>query len=283
MRRADRLFQIIQVMRRSTKPVTADAMAAELAAMPGEWDMMLTLLRVAVQAGARRLYCEPALFEQGEIAIVGDIDEQAMIDAVAATLGALPTRQPAGSVGQDVRPLRFPTDRAIQTVAHDGAADQGLIALAWQGDDGLDQKSMLERDMLAAVLQLRLTDVLREELGAKMNERSDRAASEGTRPRLPWAPRLPAFQKDPTLALPLLDALELRWRGQFGAQAERVFFYSWLRSKLGARLYHHNRQQHGAPLLLVNLSSLPLEPNLWLCAWLASSADISPARAAPPG
>jgi 3-methyladenine DNA glycosylase AlkC len=35
-----------------------------------------------------------------------------------------------------------------------------------------------------------------------------RAASEGTRPRLPWAPRLPAFQRDPALALPLLDALK---------------------------------------------------------------------------
>src|SRR3546814_1206695 len=45
---------------------------AELAGMPGEWDMMLTLLRLAVQAGARRLYCEPALFEQGEIAIGAD-------------------------------------------------------------------------------------------------------------------------------------------------------------------------------------------------------------------
>ncbi|MDI6624899.1 MAG: HTH domain-containing protein, partial [Brevundimonas sp.] len=30
MRRADRLFQIIQVLRRSSKPLTADAMAAEL-------------------------------------------------------------------------------------------------------------------------------------------------------------------------------------------------------------------------------------------------------------
>ena len=30
MRRADRLFQIIQVLRRSRRPVTADAMAAEL-------------------------------------------------------------------------------------------------------------------------------------------------------------------------------------------------------------------------------------------------------------
>ena len=35
-----------------------------------------------------------------------------------------------------------------------------------------------------------------------------RAASEATRPRLPWAPRLPAFQRDPGLALPLLEALK---------------------------------------------------------------------------
>lgn len=48
------------------------AMVAELAAVPGEWDIILTLLRMAVQAGARRLYCEPALFERGEIAIITD-------------------------------------------------------------------------------------------------------------------------------------------------------------------------------------------------------------------
>ncbi len=55
-------------------------MVAELAAMPGEWDMMLTLLRLAVQSGARRLYCEPALFEQGEIAIVADRPTAALIE-----------------------------------------------------------------------------------------------------------------------------------------------------------------------------------------------------------
>lgn len=35
-----------------------------------------------------------------------------------------------------------------------------------------------------------------------------RLVSEGTRSRLPWAPRLPEFQKNPGLALPLLDALK---------------------------------------------------------------------------
>lgn len=75
------------------------------------------------------------------------------------------------------------------------------------------------------------------------------------------------------LLLPLLAELEQRWQGQFGAQMERVFFYSWLRSKFGARIYHNNRQLHAAPLLLINHSDLSLEPHLWLCAWLISSAD----------
>lgn len=76
------------------------------------------------------------------------------------------------------------------------------------------------------------------------------------------------------LILPLLADLDQRWQHQaLGHQLERVFFHSWLRSKLGARIYHNNRQQSGAPLLLVNLSELPMEPGLWLCAWLASSAD----------
>ncbi|MGE8066592.1 MerR family transcriptional regulator [Pseudomonas sp. NPDC089569] len=75
------------------------------------------------------------------------------------------------------------------------------------------------------------------------------------------------------LLMPLLAELERRWQGQFGAQMERVFFYSWLRSKFGARIYHNNRQLHAAPLLLINQSDLPMEPQLWLTAWLISSAD----------
>ena len=76
------------------------------------------------------------------------------------------------------------------------------------------------------------------------------------------------------LLLPLLADLEQRWQGHpFGAQLERVFFHSWLRSKLGARIYHNNRQLNGPPLLLINHSALAFEPHLWLTAWLASSAD----------
>lgn len=75
------------------------------------------------------------------------------------------------------------------------------------------------------------------------------------------------------LLLPLLDELQRRWTIGANAELERTFFLSWLRSKLGARLYHSNRMLGSAPLLLVNCSSAPLEPALWLCAWLAGSAE----------
>lgn len=52
----------------------------ELADMPGGWDMQLTLLRLAVQTEATRLYCEPALFEQGDITIIADRSSAALLE-----------------------------------------------------------------------------------------------------------------------------------------------------------------------------------------------------------
>ena len=40
------------------------------------------------------------------------------------------------------------------------------------------------------------------------NKHVRRLVSEGTRPRLPWAPQLKCFMKDPTLVLPLLEKLK---------------------------------------------------------------------------
>jgi DNA-binding transcriptional MerR regulator len=82
----------------------------------------------------------------------------------------------------------------------------------------------------------------------------------------------PAHTLCEQLLIPLLNELEQRWQGQFGAQLERVFFNSWLRSKLGARIYHNNRSLKGKPVLLINHSAQPFEAQLWLTAWLVSSS-----------
>lgn len=82
----------------------------------------------------------------------------------------------------------------------------------------------------------------------------------------------PAFTLCEQLLLPLLAHLETRWQVHPSACVEQAFFHSWLRSKLGLRVYHNNRQLHSAPLLLVSADGHPIDPALWLCAWLVSDA-----------
>ena len=73
------------------------------------------------------------------------------------------------------------------------------------------------------------------------------------------------------LLLPLLLELEQRWANRSGAELERGLFNSWLRTKLGTRIYHNNRQHNGAPYLMMPLGEQHFESGLWLSAWLVSS------------
>ncbi|MDH0645503.1 MerR family transcriptional regulator [Pseudomonas sp. GD03858] len=73
------------------------------------------------------------------------------------------------------------------------------------------------------------------------------------------------------LLLPLLDALALRWRTDFDARLEQAFFQTWLRSKLGARVYHDSHSLPGPSVLLARTDETPFDAHFWLCAWLLSS------------
>ncbi|MCE5979352.1 MerR family transcriptional regulator [Pseudomonas sp. JR33AA] len=81
----------------------------------------------------------------------------------------------------------------------------------------------------------------------------------------------PAVTLCEQLLLPLLDMLDQRWRTYFNARLEQVFFHSWLRSKLGARVYHDNQLLQGPAVLLAEDSERTFSPDLWLCAWLLTS------------
>jgi DNA-binding transcriptional MerR regulator len=84
----------------------------------------------------------------------------------------------------------------------------------------------------------------------------------------------PAITLCEKLLLPLLDSLGQRWCNYFNARLEQVFFHTWLRSKLGARVYHDNQSLHGPAVLLAEDSEHAFDPSLWLYAWLLSSSGI---------
>ncbi|WP_288987933.1 insulinase family protein [uncultured Sphingopyxis sp.] len=106
-------------------------------------------------------------FDHGaiEIGVVGDIDEQAAIDAIAATFGALPERRAAFDPHSDARKRDYPVDHSERTLIHKGPADQAELRVYWPARDDSDLTEAMRLNLLSRVMQLMLTDELREKLG----------------------------------------------------------------------------------------------------------------------
>jgi zinc protease len=100
-----------------------------------------------------------------EIGVVGDIDEDRTIALVAATLGALPAREPAFRAYDDQPPRPFAKDRSARVIRHTGPADQALLRITWPTRDDADPVETLALEMLERVMRVELTDQLREALG----------------------------------------------------------------------------------------------------------------------
>ena len=101
-----------------------------------------------------------------EIGIVGDVDEDAAIAAVVKSFGALPSRTVASPAYTEARKAAFRTDRSPILLTHGGPADQALVAAYWPTDDDSDYRREAGLGLLAQVLDLMLTESIREQLGA---------------------------------------------------------------------------------------------------------------------
>ncbi|MGV1682807.1 M16 family metallopeptidase [Sphingopyxis sp. NJF-3] len=100
-----------------------------------------------------------------EIGVVGDIDETAAIAAIAATFGALPERRAAFDPREAARERHYATDRSERTLIHKGPAEQAELRVYWPARDDSDLAEAMRLGLLARVMQLKLTEELRERLG----------------------------------------------------------------------------------------------------------------------
>jgi len=100
-----------------------------------------------------------------ELAIVGDVDPDKTIALVARTLGALPAREPRFRAYEANRTRPFTTDRSVRVVRHGGQADQALVRMSWPTTDDSNYDEELKLELLQRVVDIELTDDLREKLG----------------------------------------------------------------------------------------------------------------------
>ena len=100
-----------------------------------------------------------------ELAVVGDIDEDQAIALVAKTLGALPAREPAFQRYPEQRQRSFTADRSPRVLRHTGPKDQALLRVTWPTRDDSDPVDNRRFAMLDRVVQIVMTETLREKLG----------------------------------------------------------------------------------------------------------------------
>ena len=117
-----------------------------------------------------------------EAIIVGDVDLETAVTAVASSIGALPERAPAriAAGAREVRPPQPST--TPKTFTHNGDRNQAYAVIGWNTFGGMDRRRERRALSLAAnMFRVRLFDRLREEEGASYSP----AANSNTSDELP--------------------------------------------------------------------------------------------------
>ena len=112
-----------------------------------------------------------------EVGIVGAMDEDKAIAAVAKTLGALPAREPEFLTYEAQRHRPFTTDHSPRTLTHTGPKDQALIEVVWATRDDRDPVEKQVLNMLDRVLRLQVIENLRQKLGKAYAPQANSAPS----------------------------------------------------------------------------------------------------------
>lgn len=115
-----------------------------------------------------RAWIEPELHDGLiEITIVGDVEKDLVVQEVARTFGALaPRANTRPDFGEAAR-LRFPQgQREPHRFYHRGTPDQALVYVYWPAPDASDPANNYRMNLLRALFRNKLTEVLREEMGA---------------------------------------------------------------------------------------------------------------------
>jgi zinc protease len=100
------------------------------------------------------------------VIMVGDIDLDSAIEAVASRFGALPKRRGLETGIGVARNWRFrEAGGPTQVFQHEGDADQALVHLAWQIPNVPKGAPSNSLDLLRAVFEIRALDVVREAYG----------------------------------------------------------------------------------------------------------------------
>ncbi len=124
-----------------------------------------------------RAWLEPQLASGAiELSLVGDLEPEATIAAVASTLGTLPARDAKPAL-DELRRVAVSTP-ADHELTYSGTIEKNLLAVYWPTADARDIRRTRRLSLLAGILGDRLRKTVREELGGSYSPTAASAPSD---------------------------------------------------------------------------------------------------------
>jgi zinc protease len=111
-----------------------------------------------------------------ELSLVGDLDIESAISAAAATIGALPPREPKPAL-EELRRATAPPP-GDHTLRYSGAIAKNLLAVYWPTTDAREIRVTRRLNLLAGVLKDRIRAAVREKLGGSYSPYATSAPSQ---------------------------------------------------------------------------------------------------------
>ena len=167
----DQFRAVIPEIRRNLYSSPSGVLQADVTRMIRSGDPRYGLPDAEQVAGldmeAIRAFLTPALSEAPiEVTVVGDISEAELVEAMAPTLGALPSRAADWPDYPEARTIRFPDPVSEPVVLHHNGPDyQAMANVYWPTFDDSDPRRTRALSLLRAVFDLKLTERLREAEG----------------------------------------------------------------------------------------------------------------------
>ena len=112
-----------------------------------------------------------------EVAVAGDIDVEATIQAAAKTIGTLPARQPRPAL-DELRRVKFPQEPFTRDFAVETEIPKSLVAVYWPTADAMDVHRARRLSILSEILTDRLRVKVREQLGSAYSPEAASSASD---------------------------------------------------------------------------------------------------------
>lgn len=139
-----------------------------------------------------------------EIGIVGDMDIEETISAVAQTLGALPTRDSTPNLDALLK-VSFPSTPFTKTYTIDSQIPKGLAVFYWPTTDSLNVHVNRRLNIMASIFADRLRLKLREEMGGTYSP-SARSMASDVFPGYGYMTS--SIDIDPTMSDKIVDAMK---------------------------------------------------------------------------